>query len=253
MNAQSQFTRSLFQAYYTVISRSFLLLGIASPAFLAAVPHKGGEEVRPSTLVWFITPPHTWGLLLCYICLSFLYSFLSVLLLLYPSEVMMSSLQVCYQTESGKVGWGVWFLLWCAVQIMSCACVIACVCVRDKRLKVREFRSCIPKTAAFKTQGAQQDNCFLSKGQIHNMHLEFLIITSLAEKIWMNSPRILIWNCFMVAQLHDWNRFSAQNSLVKVNYRGYWNYGRCHDCHYIFFSHPELCSMKMINECLLIY
>lgn len=54
----------------------------------------------------------------------------------------------------------------------------------------------------------------------------------------------------MVAQHHDWNGFSAQNSLVKVNYEGYWNYGRFHDCHYILFSHPELCCMMMINECL---
>lgn len=54
----------------------------------------------------------------------------------------------------------------------------------------------------------------------------------------------------MVAQLHDWNRFSAQNSMVKVNYKGYWNYGRCHDCHNIFLSHPEFCCMKMIKECL---
>lgn len=138
-----------------------------------------------------------------------------------------------------------------AVRLRACVCV--CVC-RDKRLKRREFKSCMPRTAAFQTQGAQQDNCFLSKEQTQNMHCEFLIITSSAEKKksqW-TPPWILIWSCFMVAQLHDWNRFSAQNSLVKVNYKGYWNDGRCHDCHYIFFSHSELRCMKMINECLFI-
>lgn len=175
---------------------------------------------------------------------------------LYPFDVMTSSSQVCYHAESGgEEGIGcrcdvLYRLLWwgCAI-----ACVCVCVC-RDKRLKRREFKSCMPRTAAFQTQGAQQDNCFLSKEQTQNMHCEFLIITSSAEKKksqW-TPPWILIWSCFMVAQLHDWNRFSAQNSLVKVNYKGYWNDGRCHDCHYIFFSHSELRCMKMINECLFI-
>jgi len=36
VTAQSQFTHGLFQAYYTVISRKFLLLGIALPAFFSS-------------------------------------------------------------------------------------------------------------------------------------------------------------------------------------------------------------------------
>lgn len=31
--------------------------------------------------------------------------------------------------------------------------------------------------AAFQIQNAQQDNCFLSKGQTQKMHLEYLIIS----------------------------------------------------------------------------
>lgn len=71
------------------------------------------------------------------------------------------------------------------------------------------------------------------------------------NKKWMNSPRILIWDRFMVARIHDWNGFSAQNCLFTVNYKGYWHYGRCQDSHYIFRSCPALHCMKMINECLL--
>lgn len=62
-----------------------------------------------------------------------------------------------------------------------------------KRLKVREF------------QDAQEDNCFLSKGQAQKMHLEFLMITSMTKQKtktkWINSLRVLIWNSFTVAQL----------------------------------------------------
>lgn len=49
---------------------------------------------------------------------------------------------------------------------------------------MREFKFCVPKMAAFQIQNAQQDNCFLSKGQTQKMHLEYLIISiaALGEK-----------------------------------------------------------------------
>lgn len=184
MNAQSQFTRSPFQAYYTVISKSFLLLGIASPAILAAVPCKGGEEVRLSSLQWFITPQH----------LRF-----ALVLHLFVFPVFLS---LCFASF-----WLAIFIhlkSWRAVHrlvVHLCLHVRVCVFVwRDKSLKVREFKSCIPKTAAFQTQDAQQDNFFSVKGTntenaswISDYH--FLS----RKKIWMNSPWILIGDCFMVA------------------------------------------------------
>lgn len=128
-------------------------------------------------------------------------------------------------------------------------CVYVCVW-RNKKLKAREFKFCIPKTAVYKTLDAWRDNCFLLKGQTQKMHLEFLIITSSAwgkYELPMNTDSKL----FHAGPSHDWNRFSPPNSLFMVNYKGYWNYGRCQDCHYIFLSHPELHCMRMINECLL--
>lgn len=186
MNALSQFHRSLFQAYYTVISRSFLLLGIASPAFLAAVPCKGGEEVRLSSLPWFITPP---GLRFALVLRLFVFtvSFLFVLplcrLLIFIH--FMSWRAACRFVITPNL----------VVREGLVAVVMYCTdyCGEPMRLRVwlkrREFKSCMPRTAAFQTQGAQQDNCFLSKEQTQNMHCEFLIITSSAEKkIQTNSP-----------------------------------------------------------------
>lgn len=48
----------------------------------------------------------------------------------------------------------------------------------------RELKSCVLKMAAFQMQNAQQDNCFLSKGQTGKMCLEYLIfsITAAEEK-----------------------------------------------------------------------
>lgn len=127
--------------------------------------------------------------------------------------------------------------------------VYLCVCVNV----CGEFKSCILEASVFQTKDAQQDNCFLSKrtNTENDSWISDYHVLRRKTKKCVNSPRILIWKCFMVARLHDWNGFSAQNCLFTVNYKGYWYYGRCQDCHYIFRSHPALYCMKMINDCLL--
>lgn len=262
MNALSQFHRSPFQAYYTVISRSFLLLGIASQAFLAAVPCKGGEEVRLSSLPWFITPPPR--LEVCsrvtFVCLYCILPLCFAPLLagnLYPFDVMTSSSQVCYHAESGgEEGIGcrcdvLYRLLWwgCAI-----ACVCVCVCVPRQETEKERVQILHAQDSCLPNAGSTAGQLFSVKGTNTEYALwifDYHFLRRNKKSRW-TPPWILIWSCFMVAQLHDWNRFSAQNSLVKVNYKGYWNDGRCHDCHYIFFSHSELRCMKMINECLFI-
>lgn len=125
--------------------------------------------------------------------------------------------------------------------------VWVCVCVCVKWQEIESERVQIPHT---------QDFCFPNRegtaGQLFSVKATNTNYASrisdyhfLGRKKNMDEPLwIIIWNCFMVAQLHDWNRFSAQNSPVKVNYKGYWNYSRCHNCHYIFLSHPELCCVE---------
>lgn len=69
MNAQPQFIRNTFQAYYTVIPTSFSLLEMATQPILVPGTSKGGEDVRLCDLrLRAATPERTWALLLC--CIS---------------------------------------------------------------------------------------------------------------------------------------------------------------------------------------
>lgn len=64
VNARSQFARNTFHAYYTVISKSFLSPGTATPAILAAVPCKAGKASETILFaVIYDPPPHTHTLL----------------------------------------------------------------------------------------------------------------------------------------------------------------------------------------------
>lgn len=78
MNAQSQFIRNTFQAYYTVISTSFSLLGMATQPILASGPSKGGEEVRLCDLRLRTPHPQTPEVCNCvaFVCISSGLSFL---------------------------------------------------------------------------------------------------------------------------------------------------------------------------------
>lgn len=172
MNARSQFARNTFHAYYTVISKSFLSPGTASPAILAAVPCKAGKASETILFAVIYDPPITLlpqllrfvctdVTLVCFPCIPsplfcvFFFSF--GIGNLFPFGVMAISLQVCVRV-----------------------CVCACASAERKQLKARGWRGfkfCLPKTAVFKTRDAWQDNCFLLKGQTQRMQLEFLIIT----------------------------------------------------------------------------
>lgn len=137
---------------------------------------------------------------------------------------------------------------WGVHRIAEFLCVFVWMCVREKK--------------------SSNPICSMHLFSKHRMHSRTIVFCQKDKhrkqilNIWlscrqdenkkrMNSPRILIWDYFMVARLHDWNGFSAQKCLFTVNYKGYWHYSRCQNCHYIFRSHPALHCMKMINECLL--
>ena len=189
----------------------------------------------------------------------FTVSFLFVLPLclarnLYPFDVMTSCSQVCYHAQSGGGG-GIGFRRDVLYRLLWWACATACVCVARQGIERESSKPACPGRLPSKCREHHRTTVFCQSNKHRICIVNFWLLRprqKKKKKSQWNPPWILIWSCFMVAQLHDWNRFSAQNSLVKVNYKGYWNDGRCHDCHYIFFSHSELCCMKMINECLFI-
>lgn len=128
-------------------------------------------------------------------------------------------------------------------------CVCDCVCVEWQEIESDRVQILYTRDCCFSNRGSTAGQLFSVKGTNTEYASWMSDYHFPGRKIWPSSPWILIRACFMVARLHDWNRFSARNSPVKVNYEGYWNYGRCHDCHYIFLSHHKLCRMKMINGC----
>lgn len=141
---------------------------------------------------------------------------------------------------------------YCGEAVRLRACV--CVCVPRQETEKERVQILHAQDSCLPNAGSTAGQLFSVKGTNTEYALwifDYHFLRRNKKSRW-TPPWILIWSCFMVAQLHDWNRFSAQNSLVKVNYKGYWNDGRCHDCHYIFFSHSELRCRKMINECLFI-
>lgn len=204
-------------------------------------------------------PPQAWGLLSCYVCLSLLYP--SSLfcpfawLVIFIHLMSWRAARRFVITPNLVVGEGlVSVVMYCTDYCGEPVRLRVCVW-RDKGLKGRvqilhAQEGCLPNAGS--TAG-QLFSVKVTNTEYASWMFDYYVLgRKKINKSQWNPPWILIWSCFMVAQLHDWNRFSAQNSLVKVNYKGYWNDGRCHDCHYIFFSHSELCCMKMINECLFI-
>lgn len=196
MNALSQFHRSPFQAYYTVISRSFLLLGIASQAFLAAVPCKGGEEVRLSSLPWFITPPPGLRFALVLRLFVFTVSFLFVLPLCWlVIFIHLMSWRAAHRfvitpnlvVRKGLVAVVMYCTDYCGEAVRLRACV--CVCAETRDWKGESSNPACPGQLPSKRREHSRTIVFCQRNKHRICIVNFwLSLPPQKKKIPMNSP-----------------------------------------------------------------